>query len=71
MLQFFSLGVMFNQKKENTIDRPTSYASRLMTSIKKKLHHTSKKTLAMIYVVKCFWHYLLGDAFIFFVDHHA
>jgi hypothetical protein len=32
---------------------------------------TKKETLAMIYVVKKIRHYLLGNNFIFFVDHQA
>jgi hypothetical protein len=39
--------------------------------VQKKLYNHYKKTLTMIYVVKKFRHYLLGNNFIFFVDHQA
>jgi hypothetical protein len=39
--------------------------------LKKKNTRTKKETLAMIYVIKKFRHYLLGNSFVFYVDHQA
>jgi len=67
----FVLGVMLDQNPDNTIDKQIYYASRLMNSVKKNYTTTKKEVLTMIYVVKKFKHLLLGNNFIFFVDHQA
>jgi len=67
----FALGAMLSQNPNKTIDRPIYYANRLMNSAKKNYTTTEKEILAMIYVVKKFRHYLLGNNFTFFVDHQA
>jgi hypothetical protein len=67
----FALGVMLGQNPNNTIDRPIYYASRLMNSEEKNYTRVEKEALTMIYDVKKFRHYLLGNNFIFFIDHQA
>jgi hypothetical protein len=67
----FALGAMLNQNLDKTIDSPIYYANRLMNIAKKSYTNTEKETLAMIYVVKKFRHYLLGNRFTFFVDHQV
>jgi hypothetical protein len=62
---------MLGQNLNNTIDRPIYYASRLMNSAKWNYTTTEKETLAMIYAMKKFKHYLSRNSFIFFVDHWA
>jgi hypothetical protein len=42
-----------------------------MNSAKKNYTTTEKEALAMIYAVKKFRHYLLGNNFTFFADHQA
>jgi hypothetical protein len=42
-----------------------------MNNAKKNYTTTKKETLIMIYVIKKFKHYLLGNNFIFFMDHQA
>jgi hypothetical protein len=42
-----------------------------MTGIEKNYLATEKETFAMIYVIKKFHHYLLGNSFTFFVDHQT
>ncbi len=61
----FALGAMLNQNLDKTIDKPIYYASRLMNNVEKNYTTTEKEALAMIYVVKKFRHYLLGNNFIF------
>jgi hypothetical protein len=57
---------------DNTIDKPIYYVSRLMNNDEKKKHYTTKKeTLAIIYVVKKFRHYLFSNNFVFYVDHQT
>jgi hypothetical protein len=67
----FVLGVMLGQNLDNTIDKLIYYANRLMNSVEKNYTTTKKEALAMIYDVKKFRHYLLGNSFVFYVDHQA
>jgi hypothetical protein len=59
----FALGVTLGQNPNNTIDRPIYCANKLMNSAKKIYTTTEKEALAMIYVVRKFKHYLLGNNF--------
>jgi len=62
---------MLAQNFNNTIDHPIYYASQLMNNVEKNYTTTKKEVLTMIYVVKKFCHYLLGNTFIFFVGHQT
>jgi hypothetical protein len=66
----FALGAMLSQNRDRIIDRPIYYASRLMNSAK-NYRPIEKETLTMIYAMKKFKHYLLGNRFTFFVDHQT
>jgi hypothetical protein len=61
----FALGTMLSQNPNKTIDKPIYYVSRLTNSVENNYITTKKETLTMIYVVKKFRHYLLGNNFIF------
>jgi hypothetical protein len=67
----FALGVMLGENLYNSIDKPIYYVNRLTNSVEKNYTTIKNKNLAMIYGVKKFKHYLLGNSFIFFVDHWA
>ncbi len=42
-----------------------------MTKVEKNYSTTNKEALAMIYVIKKFRHYLLGNNFTLFVNHQT
>jgi hypothetical protein len=65
----FVLGVMLGQNPDNTINIPIYFANRVMNSADNNYTTTKNEGLVMIYVVKKFKHYLLGNNFIFFVNH--
>jgi hypothetical protein len=67
----FALGAMLNLNLNRTIDRPIYYANRLMNNAENNYTTIEKEGLAMTYVVKKFRHYLLGNNFIFFMDHQV
>jgi len=48
---------MLEQNLDNTIEKPIYYAE--------------KEALAVIYAVKKFKHHLLGNSFVFYVDHET
>jgi hypothetical protein len=58
---------MLVQNPNDTIDKLIYYANRLMTGAKK--FFPIVKTLVMIYDIKKLCHYMLGNNFMFFVDH--
>ena len=71
MLPITLLDVFLTQPHEGNMDLPVSYASRQLNSAEKNYTTTEREGLAMIYVVKKFWHYLLANPFAFYVDHQA
>ena len=62
---------MLAQNPTGKIDQPIAYASRLLSKAEKNYTTTEKEALAMVYAVNKFRHYLLGNRFIFYVDHLA
>ncbi len=61
----FTLRTMLSQNPNKTIDKSIYYANRFMNSEKNNYTTTEKEALAMIYAMKKFEHYLLGNNFIF------
>jgi len=59
------------QNPNNIINKLIYYASRLMNNVEINYATAKKETLAMIYAIKKFQHYLFGNSFIFFVGHQA
>ena len=53
------------------MDFPICYASRQLNSAKKNFTTTEREGLNMVYAIKKFWHYILANKFVFFVDHQA
>jgi hypothetical protein len=47
------------------------YASRLLNLAKRNYTITERESLAMVYALHKFRHYLLGNRFVFYVDHTA
>ena len=62
---------MLAQNPTGKTDQPIAYASRLLSKAEKNYTTTKKEALAMVYAVNKFRHYLLGNRFIFYVDHLA
>jgi hypothetical protein len=50
-------------------DQLITYASRLLNNIELNYTMAQKETLTMVYAFHKFHHYLLGNKFIFYVDH--
>ncbi len=67
----FVLGIMLGQNLDNTIEKIIYYASRLMNSAEKNYTTIEKEALAVIYAVNKFKHHLLGNNFVFYVDHQT
>ena len=66
-----AVGAMLAQNPTGKTDQPIAYTSRLLSKAEKNYTTTEKEALAMVYAVNKFRHYLLGNKFIFYVDHLA
>jgi hypothetical protein len=52
-------------------DQPIVYVSRLLNKVEQNYNTTHIKALVMVFSLQKFKHYLLGNKFIFYVDHMA
>jgi len=62
---------MMFQNEIGKIDQLVVYASRLLNRVEQNDNTTKREALAMVFVLHKFRHYLLGNKFIFYVDHMA
>jgi len=60
-----------SQNEIGKSDQPVVYASRLLNRVEQNDNTTKREALAMVFVLHKFRHYLLGNKFIFYVDHMA
>jgi len=65
------VGAMLSQNVIGKSDQPIVYASRLLNKGKQNYSTIEKKVLAMAFSLHEFRHYLLGNKFVFYVDHMA
>jgi hypothetical protein len=65
------VGVMLSYKVIGKSDQPIVYASRLLNKTKHNYSTIHKEVLAMVFALHKFKHYLLGNKFVFYVDHMA
>jgi hypothetical protein len=61
---------MLAQNPIGKCDKLITYAFRLLNNVKKN-NTTKREALTMVYALHKFKHYLLGNKFIFYVDHMA
>jgi hypothetical protein len=62
---------MLGKNLDNIINPPIYYVNWTIISVEKNYTTTKNMALAMIHVVERFWHYLLGNSFIFYIDHQT
>jgi hypothetical protein len=60
---------MLSQNVTRKNDQPVMYASRLLNKTEQNYCTTERKALIMVFVLHKFRHYLLGNKFVFYVDH--
>jgi hypothetical protein len=66
-----AMGAMLFQNGTKKSDQQVVYASRLLNIIEHNYNTTHGKALTMVFVLHKFRHYLLGNMFVFYVDHMA
>ncbi len=66
-----AIKVMLAQNLTGKYDQLIAYALRLFNNTKQNYTTTKREALAMVYAFHKFRHYLLGNKFIFYVDHMA
>ncbi len=65
------VGAMLTQNLIEKHDQPVVYGSTLLNNVKRNYSTIECEVLAMIFALHKFRHYLLGNKFIFYVDHMA
>ncbi len=65
------VGVMLAQNPTNKYDQLIVYASRLFNKAKQNYTTIKGKALTMVYALHKFRQFLLGNKFVFYVDHMA
>ncbi len=60
---------MLAQNPTNKYDEPIVYASRVLNKVEQKYPTIDRKALTMVHVLHKFKHFLLGNEFVFYVDH--
>jgi hypothetical protein len=66
-----ALGVVLVQPRVGDIDHMLSFASRKLSTTDINYTTTERESLAMVYALQKFRHYLLGGHFKMFTDHSA
>jgi len=65
------MGAIFSQNVTRKTDQLIVYASRLLNRMEQNYNRTKRKVLIMVFSLHKFRHYLLGNKFVFYVDHMA
>jgi hypothetical protein len=60
-------GAMLAQNPTKKCDQPITYASKLLNNVEKNYTTIERETLAMVYVLHKFKHYLLKNKFVFYM----
>ncbi len=63
-----AMSVLLAQNITKKSDELVMYVSRLLNNVE---HNIKKKTLAMVFALHKFRHYLLGNKFVFYLNHMA
>ncbi len=66
-----AVGAMLSQNVTGKSDQPIVYASRLLNKIEQNYNTIEREALIMVFCLHKFIHYLLGNKFVFYVDHMA
>ncbi len=65
------VGLMLSQNVIGKNDQPIVYVYRLLNKVEQKYSTTEREALVMVFPLHKFKHYLLGNKFVFYVDHMA
>jgi hypothetical protein len=65
------VGIMLAQNPNKKCDQPIAHAFRFLNNVKKNYTITKRETFSMVYALHKLKHYLLGNKFVFYVNHVA
>jgi hypothetical protein len=66
-----TMGAVLSQNLIRKSDQLVVYASRLLNIVEQNYSTTQREDLVMVFALHKFRHYLLGNKFVFYVDHMA
>jgi hypothetical protein len=64
-----TIGAMLGQNLTQNYNQPIAYASQMLDNVEHNYTTIEREALIMVYDFHKFYHYLLGNKFIFYVDH--
>jgi len=64
-----SLGVILGKPRKANLDHPIYFFNHKLSTVDRNYSMTERETLAMVYSLQKFRHYLLGGPFKLFTDH--
>jgi hypothetical protein len=70
-VSLLAMGDMLSLNITQKNDKPIVYASRFLNRAKQNYNTTKREVLVMVFSLHKFKHCLLGNKFIFYVDHMA
>ncbi len=62
---------MLAQNPTGKCDQPIAYACIFLNNVEKNYTTTKRKALTMVYALHKFRHYVLGNKFVFYINHMA
>jgi hypothetical protein len=65
------MGAMLSQNVTRKSDQLVMYVSRLLNIVEQNYSTIKREALIMVFVLHKFKHYLLGNKFVFYVNHMA
>ncbi len=65
------MGAMLSQNVTRKSDQTIVYASRVLNKAQQNYSTTERKVFLMVFALHEFKHYLLGNKFVFYVNHMA
>jgi hypothetical protein len=66
-----AIEAMLAQNPIEKCDQPIAYASKLISNAKENYTTTKREPFTMVCALHKFRHYLLGDKFVFYINHMA
>ncbi len=70
-VSLLAMGAMLSQNIIGKSDQPIVHASKLLNKREQNYNTIERKALVMVFSLHKFRHYLLGNKFVFYVDHMA
>ena len=62
---------MLTQPTDDATHHPNAYTSRELNRVERNYSTTQREALGMVFSLQKFWHYLLANPFMFYINHQG